>query len=127
MAASTPRELIDDFFAKFNAADIEGVLAHYESDAAFVDEPGKVVHGTDAIRESLNNFFALKPNLTNVKTETILAGDIGTNHTKWKLTGTGPDGEPVSMEGVAIDIIRRQTDGTWKMVIDNPWGPAILE
>ena len=127
MAASTPRELIDDFFAKFNAADIEGVLAHYESDAAFVDEPGKVVHGTDAIRESLNNFFALKPNLTNVKTETILAGDIGTNHTKWKLTGTGPDGEPVSMEGVAIDIIRRQPDGTWKMVIDNPWGPAILE
>ena len=41
MAASTPREMLDDFFAKFNAGDIEGVLAHYESDAAFVDEPAK--------------------------------------------------------------------------------------
>ena len=125
--AGTPAELLNDFFAKFNAGDIEGVLAHYESDAAFVDEPGKVVHGTDAIRESLNNFFAMKPTMTNVKTETILAGDIGTNYTKWNLTGTGPDGEPISMEGVAIDIIRRQPDGGWKMVIDNPWGQAILD
>lgn len=125
--ASTPAELINDFFAKFNAGDIEGVLAHYESDAAFVDEPGKVVHGIDAIRESLNKFFVMKPTMTNVKTETILAGDIGTNYTKWKLAGTGPDGEPVSMEGVAIDIIRRQPNGEWKMVIDNPRGPAILD
>ncbi len=125
--ASTPAELMNDFFAKFNAGDIEGVLAHYEPDAAFVDEPGKVAHGTDAIRESLSNFFAMKPTLTNVKTETIVAGDMGTNYTKWSLAGTGPDGEPISMEGVAIDIIRRQPDGAWKMVIDNPWGPAILD
>ena len=127
MAANTPREMTDDFFAKFNAGDIEGVLAHYESDAAFVDEPGKVVHGTDAIRESLNNFFVMKPALTLVKSETILAGDIATNYGTWTMTGTGPDGEPVSMEGVAIDVIRRQPDGSWKMVIDNPWGPAILD
>ena len=86
-----------------------------------------MVHGTDAIRESLNNFFAMKPTLTLVKTETILAGDIGTNYGTWTLTGTGPDGEPVSKEGVAIDVIRRQSDGSWKMVIDNPWGPAILD
>ena len=31
------------------------------------------------------------------------------------------------MEGVAVDVIRRQPDGSWKMVIDNPWGPAILD
>ena len=127
MAASTPREMLDAFLAKFNANDVEGVLTHYESNAAFVDEPGKVVQGTDALRESLNKFFAMKPTLTLTKTETILAGDIGTNYAKWTLTGTGPDGDPVSMEGVAIDIIRRQSDGSWKMVIDNPWGPAILD
>ena len=127
MAASTPQEMLDAFLERFNAGDVEGVLAHYESDAAFVDEPGKVVQGTDALRESLSKFIAMKSTLTLVKTETILAGDIGTNCAKWTLTGTGPDGEPVSMEGVAIDVIRRQPDGSWKMVIDNPWGPAILD
>ena len=127
MAASTPQEMLDAFLERFNAGDVEGVLAHYESDAAFVDEPGKVVQGTDALRESISKFIAMKPTLTLTKTATILAGDIGTNCSKWTLTGTGPDGEPVSMEGVAIDVIRRQPDGSWKMVIDNPWGPAILD
>ena len=127
MAANTPQEMLDAFLEKFNANDVEGVLAYYESNAAFVDEPGKIVQGTDALRESMSKFFAMKPTLTLTKTETILAGDIGTNYSKWTMTGTGPDGAPVSMEGVAVDIIRRQSDGSWKMVIDNPWGPAILD
>lgn len=29
--------------------------------------------------------------------------------------------------GFASTILRKQTDGHWKIVIDNPWGPAILE
>ena len=126
MATSTPKEMIDTFFDRFNAGDVEAVLALYEPDAAFVDEPGKVVRGTDALRESLTGFLALKPNLQLVKHETLIAGDIGTNYAQWTLTGTGPDGEPVSMEGTAVDVIRRQPDGTWKFAIDHPWGTAIL-
>ena len=98
MAENTPREALDAFLDRFNAGDVEGALAHYESNAAFVDEPGKVVQGTDALRESMSKFFAMKPTLTLTKTETILAGDIGTNYAKWTMTGTGPDGEPVSMD-----------------------------
>ncbi len=127
MATGTPKEMMDTFFERFNAADVEGVLALYEPDAVFVDEPGKVVRGTDALRESLTGFLSLKPSLTLVKHETLIAGDIGTNYAQWTLTGTGPDGEPVSMEGLAIDVIRRQPDGTWKFAIDNPWGTAILD
>ncbi len=60
MATSTPQEMIDTFFERFNAGDIEAVLALYEPDAVFVDEPGKVVQGTDALRESLTAFMAGK-------------------------------------------------------------------
>ena len=85
MAANTPQETLDAFLEKFNANDVEGVLAYYESNAAFVDEPGKIVQGTDALRESMSKFFAMKPTLTLTKTETILAGDIGTNYAKWTM------------------------------------------
>ncbi len=71
--------------------------------------------------------MALKPNLKLVKQEALIAGDIATNYAKWTLTGTGPDGEPVSMEGTAVDVIRRQPDGTWEFTIDSPWGTAILD
>jgi hypothetical protein len=30
------------------------------------------------------------------------------------------------MEGTTSDVLRRQGDGTWLFVIDNPWGAGIL-
>jgi len=59
--------------------------------------------------------------------KTIEMGDLAVNTQKWTLTGTGPDGAPIVMEGSGFDVMRRQADGNWKMTIDNPWGTAILD
>ena len=40
----------------------------------------------------------------------------------WSFDGTGPDGGPVHLEARNADVLRRQEDGTWRFVIDNPWG-----
>ena len=40
----------------------------------------------------------------------------------WSFDGTGPDGEPVRLAARNADVLRRQADGTWRFVIDNPWG-----
>jgi hypothetical protein len=40
----------------------------------------------------------------------------------WSFDGTGPDGEPVRLEARNADVLRRQPDGTWRFVIDKPWG-----
>ena len=40
----------------------------------------------------------------------------------WSFDGTGPDGEPVHLEARNADVLRRQANGTWRFVIDNPWG-----
>lgn len=40
----------------------------------------------------------------------------------WSFNGTGTDGNPVSLTGTAADVLRQQSDGTWRMIIDNPWG-----
>jgi ketosteroid isomerase-like protein len=59
--------------------------------------------------------------------KTIEMGDLAVNTPNWTLTGTGPDGTPIVMEGSGFNVMRRQADGSWKMTIDNPWGTAILE
>jgi ketosteroid isomerase-like protein len=41
----------------------------------------------------------------------------------WSFNRTGPDGEPVRLAARNADVLRRQTDGTWRIVIDNPWEP----
>jgi ketosteroid isomerase-like protein len=35
--------------------------------------------------------------------------------------GTDPDGNPVSLSGLAAVVHRRQADGFWLYVIDNPF------
>ena len=30
--------------------------------------------------------------------------------------------EPVSLASRSADVLRRQADGSWRFVIDNPWG-----
>ena len=42
--------------------------------------------------------------------------------TEWSFSGTGPDGNPVNMVSKSADVLRHPDDGTWRFVIDNPWG-----
>ena len=55
-----------------------------------------------------------------------MAGDLALSIVGWSLTGTGPDGKSVQMEGTTSDILRKQADGNWLFAIDNPWGAGIL-
>jgi ketosteroid isomerase-like protein len=41
---------------------------------------------------------------------------------RWQLEGTAPDGSPVEMAGMSADVLRRRPDGSWGVLIDDPWG-----
>jgi len=36
--------------------------------------------------------------------------------------GTGPDGRPITVQGTSADVLRKQADGRWLLVIDHPFG-----
>ena len=122
---NTPQAATESFLKAFNSGDIEAILSHYAPGGVFVNQDGSTVQG-QALRETLTGFLAMKPQIQTHKAATITAGDTATNMGKWTLRGTGPDGSAVVMEGKGFDVMRRQSDGSWKMVIDNPWGTAVL-
>jgi len=126
MPSSSPEETAEAFFSAFNNEDIDAVVALYEPEAVLVAQPGQTAQGTTALREALREFLAMKPTLTPEKSKLVTAGDIALSVVKWTLNGTGPDGQAVQMEGTTSDILRRQPNGTWLFVIDNPWGAGIL-
>ena len=39
-----------------------------------------------------------------------------------KITYRDPDGNEIPMQGKGTEVLRRQPDGNWRCVIDNPWG-----
>jgi len=62
-----------------------------------------------------------------IATEVFASGDIALHIAPWKMTGQAPDGTPFDQNGLSVAVFRRQADGAWKMVIDNPNGDALLE
>ena len=93
--------------------------------AAFAPRPGQEVTGLEAIRDALQQFAALKPRLRGEITKIQTAGDVALVHNRWQLEGTQPDGSPVEMHGHSADVLRRASDGGWRILIDDPWGGAI--
>jgi uncharacterized protein (TIGR02246 family) len=124
MAARSPEEIDQLFERELNAANLDGLAALYEPTAAFTVEPGKVVTGTAAIREALAGFLSLKPRITLTPRVLANAGDVAMVSSKWTLKGSAPDGAAVDLSGDSVEVVRRQADGTWKFVIDSPWGLA---
>jgi ketosteroid isomerase-like protein len=52
-------------------------------------------------------------------------GDLALTGGRWKMTGTDPDGNPVTLSGNSCEVVRRQADRAWRFAIDNPWGAGL--
>ena len=122
MAVRTPEEMHARFAEAFNAADSSALLALYEPNAAFVAQPGQTIAGIEAVRGALQQYLALKGTIKMETTYVVESGDTALLRGKWLLQGTGPDGKPVELRGNNVEVLRRQNDGTWRFVIDNPFG-----
>lgn len=122
MAVKNPQEMHPRFVEVFNAADLPALLALYEPTATFVPQPGQSASGLEAVRGALLQYLALKGTLTMETTYAVDSGDIALLRGKWLLRGTGPDGKPLEMCGNSIEILRRQSDESWRFVIDHPLG-----
>jgi uncharacterized protein (TIGR02246 family) len=107
---------------RLSDGDLEGALALYEPDATFVPQPGRAVYGLDAIRSALTGFVRLRPKMTGEIQKVLVAKETALVINKWTLEGTQPNGTPITMGSQSADVLRRQQDGTWRVLIDDPWG-----
>ena len=105
-----------------NTGNFETLMALYEPEAAFATQPGSLAPGLGGIRQALGDFVAMKGKLDLEVSRVLEAGDLALVVGDWSFTGTGPDGEPVKLAAKNADVLRRQADGSWRFVIDNPWG-----
>jgi uncharacterized protein (TIGR02246 family) len=121
-AATSPQETLERFAELLGKGELEAALTLYEEDAAFVPEPGRLVHGREAIGAALEAFVALSPTLTGTIESVVPAGDTALVINNWHLRGTDPEGNEVAMEARSADVLRRRADGTWRILIDDPWG-----
>jgi uncharacterized protein (TIGR02246 family) len=118
----TPQQVLAAVVDGINTRDLDALLRLYEPDAAFAAQPGTLAHGTSGVSASLEAFLAMKGTLDIRLKHVLEASGLALVVGEWSFTGTGADGQPVTLTGQNADVLRRQVDGSWRFVIDNPWG-----
>lgn len=114
-------ETISTMTTAFAAGDIDGIMATYEPEAVVVAQPGQPVASEASLRAMFAEFIARGVNFTYGAHEVVVAGDMGLHLMSW--TAPGPDGP---MTALSVAVLRRQADGSWKMVIDHPFGDSVM-
>jgi ketosteroid isomerase-like protein len=107
---------------RFNAGDVNGMLALAEEGSGFVPQPGALVFGDD-YRAALDGFLALGLPISLTLRHSFLVDDIALLIYDWTIKGTAADGNEIDLAGSTSDVARRGPDG-WRFVIDNPFGTA---
>jgi uncharacterized protein (TIGR02246 family) len=122
MSKGTPEQVLNSIVEGINTGNLDALLTLYEPEAAFATQPGSLAHGLPGVRGALAGFIAMKGKLDLKVTRVLEATDLALVLTVWSFAGNGPDGQPVKLATKSADVLRRQPDGSWRLVIDNPWG-----
>jgi ketosteroid isomerase-like protein len=107
------------------SGDVDAALSLYEPGATFAIPrafgEGSVT-GHDALRETLSGFMAMSPELTVNAEKTLVSGDTALVVGHWTMKGRDAEANVIEAGGRYADVVRRQPDGHWLFVIDNPNG-----
>jgi len=117
---------IQTMTTNFQNNDITAVMTSYEDVATVLFEPASPVSETAQMKQMFAGMAAVNPVFTYSGHEVIVNGDIAMHIAPWTMTGQTPDGNEIGQSGLSIAVLRRQADGSWKMVIDNPHGSHLM-
>jgi ketosteroid isomerase-like protein len=119
MSARKPVEIHALFEAAFNSGDVEALGALYEPRAILMID-GRIIEGRGEIKKTLG---ALATGGARMKLETRAVVeqkvDVALLYGRWELESAGG-----TQSGLSTEVLRRQPDGNWLYVIDNPYTPS---
>ena len=118
--ANTMAEVLNSVVEDINTGDLNSLITLYEADACFASQPRQHAKSPDGIRQSLRSF--IDKGKLDLKIKRVLqASDLALVITEWSFSGTRSDGNPVNMTAKSTNVLRQQSDGSCRFVIDNPW------
>ena len=107
--AREPEDLGRYFLERANAGDVDGLVALYEPEAVLAFPAGQLSIGHEQIRTVYAELLTGRPSFSSAgQAPAIRHGDLA-------LTSTRLPGG-----GATVEVARRQADGTWRWIIDQP-------
>jgi uncharacterized protein (TIGR02246 family) len=122
MLPDKPADWPRAFEQHLNAGDLDAVMALYEPEARFVTKSGETLIGRDRIRKVVGGLIEAKARLDSRVVKAVTVGDIAQLYTDFEGTMNDESGKSIAIRNKAIEVLRRQPDGTWKLIVGDPNG-----
>jgi len=104
--------------AAYNTGDLKTVLSMYDVEGIIVAEPDKPVSGSEKFEAAVNAILSIK-GVMEIKTVYCLeSGDVAVGRSEWSIK----DGNQTKVAAKGVELLKRQPDGTWKVLIDHAFG-----
>ncbi len=124
MPAHSPEEIHALIAEAINTADVDAFVDLHEDDATTLVPPdGRQVTGRAAIRTAIEPIFALGPRAQIEVVGKLEHNGLALTHARVHVAA-GRRAELLDVCGRGTVVSRRQPDGTWRIVLDNPMSPA---
>lgn len=123
MNEHAPAHIHTLFMDAFSAGDIDSLVALYESVLVVNGQP---VAGQELIRNAYESFLILRPRMALETRSAVMFDDsLAVLHGDWILHPAPNDELGKTTRGLSTEVVRRQEDGSWRFVIDNPYTPGL--
>lgn len=114
MSAKSPEEICRLFRQFMAEGNLDALVDLYDAEAVFLNQAGETKNGAAGMREVLAPLAAAKADFDFKIRQVIQAGDIALMHTEWNVSA------PEKMSQYALEVARRQPDGSWRWLIGDP-------
>ena len=101
--------------------DVERILSYWTDDAVVLPPGLPPVVGKSALRGYVESSLQIPGfRITWSSSEAFFSpdGNLGYVFSKNAVTMNGPDGVPMTMNGRAVTVWRRESDGEWRCAVD---------
>ena len=104
--------------AAYNTGNLNTVMSIYDGQGIIVADPANPVSGQEKFEAAVKNILAIKGTMQIKTVYCLEVGDVAVGRSEWSITDEGQT--KVAAKG--IELLKRQPDGTWRVLIDHAFG-----
>jgi ketosteroid isomerase-like protein len=102
----------------YNTGDLNTVLNMYDTNGIIVADPENPVSGKEKFEAAVKNILAIKGKMEIKTVYCLESADVAVGRSEWSIRDNGE----LKVAAKGIELMKRQNDGTWKVLIDHAFG-----
>jgi len=102
----------------YNTGDLATVLSIYDVNGIIVADPANPVSGKEKFTEAVKAILSIKGTMEIKTVYCLQTGDIAVGRSEWSIK----EGNETKVSAKGVEVMKRQPNGTWKVVIDHAFG-----